>query len=403
MKKYTLAKPQGPEPHRSRESILFFRKDGTPVDLGAIFETDGDLALSMLAADQVIGWQDGPSITPREDGGLDLTGGPLAFGNNATIGAAQYGFMLIDPDDGGLTVSLDGDSAGPRTGLGGDYGGVYGPLGFVEFGNWVDGHPFLDIKNHDLIGGRFSPRPSGGLDLTGGPFVAPRVDVKGTVGAQFDDTYINAGEGFGTERYNDAGLTSWQGGAYLGSDGLLNIFKPPASGSQVIAARANSDAYPRVRLDWDALLFGTGAASPDIALRRVDDGGGFFWMKSDSFAVSASDPVATGYAEPTAWMAGEGHFSATPETLSDAVFQGGPPTDSWWHLKILASGEFQWDVTGGGPDARLVPKTTGGLDLIGGPLDIAGVGVGLIAHSPDGTPYRLAPPNGGGAATWVEV
>lgn len=540
MKKYTLAKPQGPEPHQSRETIALFRKDGTPVDLGSLFESDGDLSLSMLATDQVIGWDGIPSrisvdeygpvvkdeafpnslaalsgngVYLRSDDWADYIGWyadgdgkvsqyfgddtvldsfPMADWGNPNLwvngdfnamgwvgavappgdpltasGSSAYltsdgGFYSYLPPTGDPIVmrvkrtsepleapflmkaegkmewrepgdavgslaravlkrrpSAWGDGlllsrgtfaaisveAGPGSVV--DASGAYnqlasdGSLGSSAEDDasyaWLYPDGRADFIGVDGGGGTLVPLAGGGL------LANPRVHVRGTVASEFDDTYIHAGEGFGAERYGDSGLTDWRGGAYLGSDGLLNIFKPPASGNQVVSARANSDAYPRVRLDWDALLFGTGVASPDVALRRVDDGGGFFWMKSDSFAVSANDPVATGYSEPTAWMAGEGHFSATPETLSDAVFQGGPPTDSWWHLKILASGEFQWDVTGGGPDARLAPKTTGGLDLIGGPLDIAGAGVGLIAHSPDGTEYRLAPPNGGGAATWVAV
>lgn len=36
-------------------------------------------------------------------------------------------------------------------------------------------------------------------------------------------------------------------------------------------------------------------------------------------------------------------------------------------------------------------------------LEATAAGAGLIAASPDGTRYRLAPPNGGGAASWVAV
>lgn len=41
------------------------------------------------------------------------------------------------------------------------------------------------------------------------------------------------------------------------------------------------------------------------------------------------------------------------------------------------------------------------IDVTSGEVETFGLAVGLVSRSPDGTRYRLAPPNGGGAATWV--
>lgn len=152
MKKYTLAKPQGPEPHRSRESISFFKKDGTPVDLGSIFESDGDLSLSMLATDQVIGWIDGPSITPREGGGLNLDETLYVGNDNAYVSTDDAGSYAND-------LALN----------------TY--FGFSPDGIYY-GNPLMD--------GSLTVRDAGGFDLTGGRMTAPQFEVPSLV----DDTYI---------------------------------------------------------------------------------------------------------------------------------------------------------------------------------------------------------------------
>lgn len=55
-----------------------------------------------------------------------------------------------------------------------------------------------------------------------------------------------------------------------------------------------------------------------------------------------------------------------------------------------------------GADGTVNINRNGGVvEVSGADVEIATVGKGLIAKSPDGTRYRLTPPNGGGAATWV--
>ena len=181
-------------------------------------------------------------------------------------------------------------------------------------------------------------------------------------------------------------------------DGTMSWWGPTA-GYNPDNLYAPEDPLFRINPDG-SLVWGDGTAAPHAHLSVMDKA----WWGDDSALLvlqSTNDALNTvfvaGDRDGDAGFFGDygvevhfqgGHFLARPE-IGKIQMIGKPGDDTVHEGLVLGQGNYYAELRRYGPG------------LLEAHNDSSGVAPGFVARSPDGTAYKLTPPNGGGAATWV--